>query len=157
SQGIFDANQTLIPSLHNFTYDVYFYGNDLGLAQALEFDINQFFGNMSFIFGHECRIASGNQWDVWDNQNARWVPTGVLCYPNNNSWNHLTIKVQRTSNNDLLYQSISFNGVTSNLNWTFAHGSTPGWYGLTINYQMDGDRHQDSYNVYLDNLTFSYQ
>ena len=44
-----------------------------------------------------------------------------------------------------------------NLNWTFGHGSTPGWYGFTINYQMDGDGHQDSYNVYLDNLTFSYQ
>ena len=126
-------------------------------AQALGFDINRFFGSMSFIFGHECRTASGNQWDVWDNQNARWVPTGVPCYPNNNAWNHLTIKVQRTSNNDLVYQSISFNGVTSNLNWTFGHGSTPGWYGLTINYQMDGDGHQDSYNVYLDNLTFSYQ
>jgi hypothetical protein len=25
SQGIFDANQTLVPGLHNFTYEVYFY------------------------------------------------------------------------------------------------------------------------------------
>jgi hypothetical protein len=56
-----------------------------------------------------------------------------------------------------MYQSISFNRVTSNLNWTFGHGSTPGWYGLTINYQMDGGGRQDSRNVYPDNLTFSYQ
>ncbi len=156
SQGLPDTDQTLVPTLHNFTYDVYFFGNNLGLAQALEFDINQFLGNMGFIFGHECRLAGGNEWDVWDDQNSAWKPTGIPCYPNNNSWNHLTIKVQRTSNNDLVYQSITLNGVTNNLNWTFGHGSAPNWYGLTINYQMDGNYRQDSYNAYLDNLTFSY-
>jgi hypothetical protein len=40
SQGMFDPNQTQLSSLHNFTYDVYFYGDNLGLSQALEFDIN---------------------------------------------------------------------------------------------------------------------
>jgi len=156
TEGLPDNNQTLVPSLHDFTYDVYFYGsfND---SQALEFDINQFFNNMGFIWGHECRIDSGNEWDVWDNQNARWTPTGIPCYPNNNSWNHLTIKVQRNSNDELMYQSITLNGQTGTLNWTFPHGSSPGWYGLTINYQMDGDAHQDSYTVYLDNLTFWYE
>ena len=156
TQGKFDPNGTLVPSLHNFTYDVYFYGANLELAQALEFDVNQFFDNMGFIFGHECRIAGGNQWDVWDNQNARWVPTGVPCYPNNNAWNHVTIQMQRTSGNELVYQSITLNGQTSTLNWTFGHGSSPGWKGITINYQMDGNYRQDSYKVYLDNLTFTY-
>jgi hypothetical protein len=90
-------------------------------------------------------------------RNARWTSKGIPCYPNSNSWNHLTIKVQRTPNNELVYQSITFNGVTSNLNWTFGHGSANGRYGLTINYQMDGNRNEISYNVYLDNLTFPYQ
>ncbi|MGB7133589.1 MAG: Ig domain-containing protein [Candidatus Sulfotelmatobacter sp.] len=157
SQGLPDSNNTLVPTLHNFTYDVYFYGDNLGLSQALEFDINQFFDNNSYIWGHECRIASGNEWDVWDNQNQQWKPTGVPCHPNSNSWNHLTIQVQRNSNDELVYQSITLNGVTYNLNWTFPHGSAQGWYGVTINYQMDGNSQQNSYNVYLDNLTFSYQ
>jgi hypothetical protein len=157
SQNLPDTNQTLVPSLYNFTYDVYFYGDDFGPSQAIEFDINQFFNNMGFIWGHECRIASGNEWDVWDNENGYWVHTGVPCNPNNNSWNHLTLKVQRTSDNHLTYQSITLNGVTSNLNWTFPHGSAPGWYGMTINYQMDGNSKPDSYNVYLDNLTFTYE
>ncbi|MGB8061842.1 MAG: hypothetical protein WCF26_08105 [Candidatus Sulfotelmatobacter sp.] len=47
--------------------------------------------------------------------------------------------------------------MTSTLNWTFGHGSASNWYELTMNYQMDGNHNQDSYNVYLDNLTFSYQ
>jgi hypothetical protein len=156
SQGLPDPNNTLVPSLHNFTYDVYFYADDIGLAEALEFDVNQFFGGMGFIWGHECRIADGNEWDVWDNEKTQWTHTGVPCKPTSNSWNHLTIKVQRTSDNHLVYQSITLNGFTSNLGWTFGHGSSPGWNGVTINYQMDGNYKQNSYNVYLDNLTFSY-
>jgi hypothetical protein len=157
TQGMSDANQTLVPALHNFTYDVDFYADNFGLSQALEFDVNQFFSGMGFIFGNECRIASGNEWDVWDNQNKRWTPTGIPCHPNDRSWNHLTIKVQRTSDDHLVYQSITLNGQTTNLNWTFGHGSAPGWYGVTINYQMDGNDRQDPYKVYLDNLTISYQ
>ncbi|HVR24238.1 MAG TPA: hypothetical protein VMU26_13075 [Candidatus Polarisedimenticolia bacterium] len=157
SQGMPDHNHTLVPTLHNFTYDVWFFGSNLGLSQALEFDLNQFFDGMGFIWGHECRIAGGNEWDVWDNQKARWIPTGIPCHPNNNAWNHLTIKVQRTSNDELLYQSITLNGVTSSLNRTFGHGFAPGWYGVTLNYQQDGNNKQQSYNIYLDNLNFSYQ
>jgi hypothetical protein len=157
SQGMPDTNHTIVPTLHSFSYDVYFYGTDLALAQAVEFDLNQFFDNQGFIWGHECRIAGGNEWDIWDNINQHWVPTGVACYPNSNAWNHLTIQVQRTSNNQLLYQSITLNGVTSELNQTYNPGAAPGWYGVTANYQMDGNYEQSPYTVYLDNLTFTYQ
>jgi len=155
SQGLPDSNKTLIPTLHNFVYDVYFYGTDLNASQALEFDINQFTDGLSFIWGHECRVAGGNEWDIWDNQSGHWVATGVPCYPKSNDWNHLVIQVQRTSNNQLLYQSITLNGQQYNLNATYAPTSTS-WYGVTVNYQMDGNSLQTPYNVYLDNLTFKY-
>lgn len=157
SQGMTDSNHTLVPTLHNFTYDVYFWGSNLGLSQAVEFDINQFVNNQGFIWGHECRVAGGNEWDVWDNLNQRWVPTGVSCYPNSNAWNHLTLQVQRTSNNQLLYQSITLNGKTSTLNQYYNPGSAVGWYGVTVNYQEDGNSSQSPYSVYLDELTFTYQ
>jgi hypothetical protein len=51
SQGMNDSNHSLVPTLHNFTYDVYFYGTDLGLSQAEEFDINQFYDNLGFVWG----------------------------------------------------------------------------------------------------------
>jgi hypothetical protein len=157
SQGMPDPNHTIVPNLHDFTYDVYFYGSNLGLSQALEFDINQFFDGMGFIWGHECRIAGGHEWDVWNNVAQHWIPTGVPCYPNDNAWNHLTIHVQRTSNNQLLFQSITLNGQTNVLNQYYDPGSAPGWYGVTVNYQMDGNYKQSPYTVYLDQLTFSYQ
>ena len=156
SQGLPDTNHTLVPTLHNFTYDVYFWAGNINLAQAVEFDINQFFNNQGFIWGHECRVAGGNEWDIWDNVNATWVPTGISCYPNSNSWNHLTIQVQRTSNNQLLYQSITLNGKTSTVNQYYNPGSAVGWYGVTINYQEDGNSSQSPYAVYLDELTFTY-
>lgn len=157
TQGMPDPNHTLVPQYHNFTYDVYFWSGDVGAAQALEFDVNQFFNGMGFIWGHECRVAGGNEWDVWDNVNQHWVPTGVSCYPNNNAWNHLTLQVQRTSDNKLLYQSITLNGETHTLNQYYNAGSAPGWWGITVNYQMDGNNQQTAYSVYLDELTFSYQ
>jgi hypothetical protein len=156
SQGMPDTNHTLVPSLHNFTYDVYFFGSNLEASQALEFDINQFFNNMGFIFGHECRIAGGHEWDVWNNVSHQWIPTGIACNPVDNTWNHLTIQVQRTSDNQLLYQSITLNGVTGTVNQYYSPGSAPGWWGITINYQMDGNYKQSPYSVYLDRLSFSY-
>lgn len=155
SQGLPDTNKTLIPTLHNFVYDVYFYGTNLNASQALEFDINQFTNGRSFIWGHECRVAGGNQWDIWNNQAGHWVATGVPCYPKSNAWNHLVIQVQRTSTNQLLYKSITLNGQQHNLNATYAPTSTS-WYGVTVNYQMDGNSSQTPYSVYLDKLTFKY-
>ena len=74
SQGTFDGDRSMVPAVYNFTYDVDFYGDNLELSEALEFDINQFFGGMGFIFGHECNIANGHQWSVFDNQK----PNGYL-------------------------------------------------------------------------------
>jgi hypothetical protein len=155
SQGLPDTNKTLIPTLHNFVYDVYFYGSNVNASQALEFDINQFTNGRSFIWGHECRVAGGNEWDIWNNQAGHWVATGVPCHPKSNAWNHLVIQVERTSNNQLLYKSITLNDQTYNLNATYAPTPTS-WYGVTVNYQMDGNSAQTQYDVYLDNLTFKY-
>lgn len=157
TEGLPDNNHTLLPTLHNFTYDVYFYTGQLSLSQALEFDINMFMNGVSMIWGHQCNLVNGHVWDIWDNTGKTWVSTGVPCNPVNNSWNHLTIQVQRESDNSLLFQSITLNGVKSDINRTYAPGSTsPSWWGVTVNYQMDGNSKQSGYTTYLDNFNFSY-
>jgi hypothetical protein len=155
SQGMPDFNHAIVPNLHNFTYDVYFYASDLASSQALEFDINQFVGGNSYIWGHECRVAGGNEWDIWDNPGQRWHATGIPCNPVANAWNHLVLQVQRTSDNHLLFQSITLNGVTSVLNYYESPTPTT-WYGVTINYQQDGNYKQAPYSIWLDNVNFSY-
>jgi hypothetical protein len=158
TQGLPDSGHTLLPTLHNFTYDAYFYPTNLGVTQVLEFDISMYFNGLGLIWGNQCRVVGGNEWDIWDNVNARWVPTGVACNPVNSSWNHVTIQGQREPDNSLLFQSITLNGVTSTINQRYAPGSAPsGWWGITVNYQMDGDKKQSPNTTFLDNFSFTYQ
>lgn len=155
SQGLPDTNEKIVPNLYNFTYDVYFYVQDPQLSQALEFDINQFVNGYSYIWGHECRIAGGNEWDIWDDPAQTWHPTGIPCNPVANAWNHLVLMVQRTSDNHLLFESITLNGVTAPLNY-YETPTTTTWYGVTVNYQQDGNYAQSPYSVWLDNMNFAY-
>jgi hypothetical protein len=155
SQGMPDYNHSIVPNVHNFTYDVWFYIESLSSSQALEFDINQFVNGYSYIWGHECRIDGGNEWDIWDDPGQKWHATGIGCHPLQNSWNHLVLQVQRTSDNHLLFQSITLNGVTNTLNY-YESPTASSWYGITINYQQDGDSKQAPYSVWLDELNFSY-
>jgi hypothetical protein len=157
SHGINDNSETLVPSLKNFIYDTYFFSKTTEASQVLEFDISQYFQGKSLIWGQQCRIAGGHEWDIWDNLNHKWVPTGVACNPKNNDWNHLTIHMRRTSDGYLHYQAITFNGVTHVLDRYYKPDSCPsGWNGITVKFQMDGNYKQEPYSVYLDNLHFTY-
>jgi hypothetical protein len=68
----------------------------------------------------------------------------------------LILHVQRTSDNHLLFESITLNAQTATLN-RYDTPTATSWYGVTINYQIDGNRNQDAYAVFLDNLNFTYQ
>ena len=57
----------------------------------------------------------------------------------------------------MLYKSITLNGQTHVLNRTYGHFPAPGWYGVTVNYQMDGNYKQSPYTVYVDQLNFTYE
>ena len=157
TQGLPDSSHTLIPTLHNFVYSTDVYVADVSAAQALEFDINMFLNGVGMTFGTECRVAGGNEWDVWDNVNARWVATGVACNPISNAWNQVTVAVERDANNNLIFQSITLNGKTAVLNKTYPPFTVPAsWYGVVCDFQMDGNYQQEAYNAYLDNTTLTY-
>ena len=150
------ADQKSVPNYHQFTYDVYFYIADASVSQALEFDINQFINGKSYIWGHECRIASGHEWDTWNNQTMHWVKSGIPCNPKSGAWNHLVIQAERTSDNHVHFVSITLNDVTSKVD-RYDTPTNTSWYGMTINYQMDGNSLQKDYSVYLDKLNFYYK
>ncbi|MFZ0284792.1 MAG: hypothetical protein WAL32_06135 [Terriglobales bacterium] len=157
TQGLPDNNHTLLPTLHNFTYDAYFYAGDISLSQVLEFDISMYFNSLSLIWGTQCEIAGGHEWDIWNSAASKWESTGVACNPINAGWNHLTIQVQRESNNSLLFESITLNGNKAVLNKTYSPGKAPsGWWGITVNYQLDGNSKQSAYSTYLDNFNFTF-
>jgi hypothetical protein len=69
----------------------------------------------------------------------------------------VTLQVQRESNDDLLYQTITMNGTTYNINTTVAPFGVPSsWYGMTVNFQMDGDYKMSANTAYLDEFNVNY-
>lgn len=152
-----DPHRTLLPSVHHLIYDTDVYVGNLSVAQDLEFDINMYMSGVGMEWGTECNNLGGGVWDIWNNINAQWVHTSIPCNLNDQAWNHVHLDVQREANNDLTYNSITVNGVTSAINQTVAPFPVPnGWYGMTVNYQMDGNNNQAPYMTMLDNLNVTY-
>jgi hypothetical protein len=157
TQNLTDSNHTLLPTLHNFTLDTYVYVTNFAITQNLEFDINMYMNGVGMEWGTECNHLADGAWDIWNNVDAAWMSTGVPCNLNSSAWNRITIQVQREANNDLLYQTITVNGVTYNINRTVAPFAVPsGWWGMTMNYQMDGNFQQAANTTYLDKTNFTY-
>jgi hypothetical protein len=71
-----------------------------------------------------------------------------------NSWNHVIIEVERTSDNNLHYVAITLNGHRYTTG-QYDHSTATNWYGITINYQQDGDYAQHGYSIWLDKLNFN--
>jgi hypothetical protein len=156
TQGVPDSDHTLLPTVHNFTYDTEVYVSNWSITQNLEFDINMYMNGAGMIWGTQCDHLASGKWDIWDNVNANWVPTSSPC-DLKNGWNHVVLQMQRESNNDLLYQTITVNGVTHTINKTYAPFKVDqGWWGITVNYQMDGNYNQSPNDTYLDNFSLTY-
>lgn len=155
--GMPDTNHTLLPTIHHLVYDTDVFVTNFAVTQDLEFDVNMFMGGVGMEWGTECNHLDHHVWDIWDNQNAIWLPTNVPCSLNDKAWNHVSFDVSRGTNNSLTYNSITVNGVTSQINQTVPPFSVPSsWYGMTVNYQMDGNYNQATNTTYLDNLTVTY-
>lgn len=157
TQGLNDAQHLVLPAIHNFTLDTSVYVTNLSVTQSLELDVNWYAGGVGMEWGTQCNHLGDQSWDIWDNVNAHWFSTGVACNLNNAAWNHVVIQVQREPNNDLLYQTITVNGVVNNINQTVPPFQVPQvWYGMTVNYQMDGNSKQSPNTTYVDNMNFTY-
>lgn len=152
-----DQKHSLLPTLHNFNLDTYVYVTNFAVTQDLEFDINMYAGGVGMEWGTECNHLDHKVWDIWDNIHAAWIPTTIPCILNEKAWNHVALQVQRQPNNDLLYQTLTVNGTVYNLNITVAPFPVPaGWWGMTVNYQMDGNYNQSPNVTYLDKTNFTY-
>jgi len=151
-----DTGHKLIPNMHNFTYDADIDFTQASVTQALEIDIDQYLDGVGMIWGAECDHLNTGHWKLWDNTGSKWVDIGIAC-PLTTGWHHVTFQVQRESNNDLLYQSITWDGVTHNINKTYAPFKVPSsWYGLTVKYQIDGDSKMHTNTTYLDDFNLRY-
>jgi hypothetical protein len=150
SQDIPDTAKTLLPSIHSMEYTGNFFisSADMPHIGAVELDVGIYMGEISMTFGTQIRIAnvtgnSGpNGWDVWDNANEKWVFTGIRTYPVADEWNSFRIVVSRDSSNSMIYESLGLNRLNAQVSELVSSAKNiaaqVGWWGLNINFQVDG-------------------
>lgn len=148
---------TAVNNAHHFIYDAYFYIEKPQYAQAIEFDINQYVNGHSLVFGTQCNLRNGNQWDYWNNREQKWVHSGIYCgVPSAYKWHHVILEVERdTDSNWLHYISVTLDGSKHYFDKWDAPGSTS-WNAVTVNFQLDGDYAMHDYSVWVDKFNFIY-
>ncbi len=141
---------------HNFRYDFWVYLVNSNAPQALEFDVNQSVDGKKFIFGTECDFNGTHQWNVWDDYNQRWGPTGLGCAKfTPYSWNHFVLQFQRTSNDLVYYAGVQINGVQYYFNRTFAPRPVNA-SELNVAVQLDGNWQEQNYSIWVDKMNLVY-
>ncbi|HUO14614.1 MAG TPA: Ig-like domain-containing protein [Verrucomicrobiae bacterium] len=142
-------------NVSHFIYDLYFYVSEGNRPQALEFDINQAFGNTRWTWGSECDFNQTKKWNIWNPAGGVWVPTYVDCkdFPSN-TWIHLIWTVERVGN-QVHYINLNVAGTSYNIDTYY--NAQPNWYQQEIDvaFQMDGNYAQQPYDVWLDEVTLN--
>ncbi|HET8667489.1 MAG TPA: hypothetical protein VFM10_05875 [Terriglobales bacterium] len=158
------GDHTTIAGLHNFTYDLWYYIKQPSYSQALEFDVTQTIcdGNCTsgtstrYIYGHECNNLQTRTWRVWDSAGGKWVDTGIACKILPYQWIHLVFQTQRTSDNKVLFVTLSVNGKTYYINKTFSPKPLSVQADdLNADFQMDGDSAGHPYSTWLDKMNLT--
>jgi hypothetical protein len=155
-----------------FTYDLYFWIDNVDAPQALEFDVNQGYDDttsgtggtpMRFTWGSECNLKGDDppgQWDIWNDEAGKWEPTGISCKANvdilPNTWNHLTWNLHQAGGM-VYYDTLTLNGVATPVNTSYVNQS--GWTLEEIDtaFQMDLAQPPVPYNVWLDEVSLTAQ
>lgn len=148
---------TTSSSVKHYVYDMDLYIDRPNAAQALEFAVLQSAPGKWYKFSTQCSYSK-NVWRVYDALNHHWVDTSITCdrlpaY----SWNHITFEYERTSDSRSHWIAVTVNGKRHYLNKYTTPGKITGKsYILTAHFQMDGNKHQDDYNCWIDRMSVKY-
>jgi hypothetical protein len=155
SHGLWWRRMSSDSTATRFTLDMYYYMPNPGASQGLEFAANQASGGKWYKFSTQCSFA-GSRWRVWDTLNSKWVDTGIACTrPPAYTWQHVTFEYARTGG-QAKFLSITVNGKTFYVNKGFSPKSLSGSGSVGVHFQLDGNRTQDDYTVWMDKMSLKY-
>jgi hypothetical protein len=143
-------------SATHFLFDLNFYVDNPGAAQALEFYVTQSTGGARYDFGTQCDLAGGHAWRMWDNIGKKWVASAATCpTPAAKTWNHLVFEFQRQTGGNLMFTAVTFNGQRSVVNLSMQHTADSS-SGLDVAYQLDANSSGTPYSVWVDKVSVTY-
>jgi uncharacterized membrane protein len=138
--------------IRNFKYDLYYYIKNPAAAQALEFDVNQSVYGKKYIFGTECDIKGTKLWKVYDPYNRAWKTTSIACtVPKAYTWHHVVLEFRRSSDSKTSFVAVTINENKHYFNRLYAPHSTSA-SEINVAFQMDGNKYQTDYSVWLDSV-----
>ncbi len=95
----------------HFIYDLNFYVDNPGAAQALEFNVTQSANGGRYNFSTQCDLAGGHTWRVWDPVGFKWVASSVTCAtPAANTWTHVVWEFERQPGGSVIFTAVTMNG-----------------------------------------------
>lgn len=142
-------------SVTHFVLTLSFYLNDVNAAQALEFYVDQNAGGNRYEYATQCDIKGSGHWRIWPHAQMHWLDTGVACAaPQQDAWNQLTWQFSRNAQNEVVWESVTLNGVTSPINQSFAGYAATG-SGIDVAFQMDSDGGPTPWSVWVDDISLT--
>jgi hypothetical protein len=139
----------------NFVYDVYFYIKEPHKSQALEFDVNQSTGSYRYSWATQCNIKDAGTWDIWDTKNYNWIHTSIPCKaPAAYKWHRLTWEFKRDGTKTI-FVAFTYNGQKHYVNRSY-YARPISSKDINVAFQADGDKYQQDYSTWLDNVKLTY-
>jgi len=143
-------------SATHFVYDLFFYVDNPGAAQALEFNVSQSVGGSRYSFSTQCDLAGAHAWRVWDPVDGRWVASAVPCArPAANTWNHLIWEFDRDSSGHTNFSAVTVNGTRGVVNLSMSHTADSS-SGVDVAFQADADLAATPYSIWLDKISLTF-
>jgi hypothetical protein len=140
----------------HFVYEISFYLDNVNAAQALEFNVNQNAAGNRYEYATQCDIKGSHHWRIWPHEQLHWLDTGASCpAPLQNQWNHLTWEFSRNSQNQVVWEAVTLNGVRSVINQSFDSYPATG-SGIDVAFQMDSDGGPTPWSVWVDDVNLTY-
>lgn len=145
--------------LKSLTYEMYLYvpTASANLPQGIEFQCQMEFGGLIYNFAWQAEYHD-KIWRTFDYTNRAWIATSITFSPfTPNAWHHLIAKFHMDGSN-AVHDSLTVDGVTSPVNITRPGFPTKAKASrLTNAFQLDLDKNADDYQVYVDQMSVSYQ
>lgn len=147
---------TRADSATHYVYDLYFYLDNPGASQALEFSVSHSTGGNRYEFAVQCAMSSEGAWRTWNPTRHAWDGSSVKCsVPAGNTWNHLVWEFERNSSNQVVFKAVTLNGSRSEVNMVEAHQADSS-NGLDVSFQLDAKDGPILYSAWLDNVQLTY-